>query len=203
MKIRKANRGASDSTTAKEKLLSVAVDLFYNKGIRAVGIEEVVSKAGVAKISLYRSFASKDDLIVAYLERSNEDFWNHMDADVFSKHHTPASKLRGLMDYIQKRTTQPGYRGCPFMNYVGEFADPSHPGHEIVKKNKEEWRRRLLEIAKGLHVSAPSRLADALLALIEGAYGLSQTLRGREGLNQSIGWAAMALVAGSGKLSAA
>src|SRR5580692_4573615 len=84
---------------AGERVFAVAADLFYRKGIRAVGVEEIVNQAGVAKISLYRSFKSKDDLIVAYLEARNADFWRQWD-EAFSKYvDDPRTQLRAVMTY--------------------------------------------------------------------------------------------------------
>ena len=179
---------------ARDKIAAVAADLFYRKGIHAVGVEEIVKQAGVAKISLYRNFDSKDDLIVAYLEDRNADFWRQWD-DAFSRYEgNPQAQLRAIMTYLARRTTQPGYRGCPFINYAAEFPEPSHPGHRVVEANKREWRRRLAHIAEALDVTRPKQLADGLMLLVEGAYAISQTLGGRKGPGKEIVSAADALV---------
>lgn len=179
---------------AAERVFDVAADLFYRRGIRAVGVEEIVKRAGVAKISLYRSFSSKDDLIVAYLAQRNAAFWQKMDEDFFAPEGDPRAQLRALMTYLAQRTTQPGYRGCPFVNYCAEFPDASHPGHEIAQANKREWRGRLTRIAQALGAPHPEQLGDALLLLVEGAYAISQTLGGSNGPGHAIVWAAEALV---------
>lgn len=88
-----------------------------------------------------------------------------------------------------------GYRGCPYINYCGEFPEPSHPGHRVAAANKREMRRRLERIAAALGAPEPARLADGLLLLIEGAYAISQTLGGPEGPGTALFWAAQALVA--------
>jgi AcrR family transcriptional regulator len=166
---------------ARDKVLAAAADLFYRKGIRAVGVEEIVKEAGVAKISLYRSFRSKDDLIVAYLEARNAEFWRNWD-EAFSKYvDDPRTQLRAVMTYLARRTTAPGYRGCPFINYAVEFPVASHPGHRVVEANKREWRRRLVAIARALGAPEPKRTADRLMLLVEGAYAISQTLKGPDG----------------------
>jgi AcrR family transcriptional regulator len=185
----KAERGA-----ARDKVAAMAADLFYRKGIRAVGVEEIVKQAGVAKISLYRNFDSKDDLVVAYLQARNADFWCQWD-EAFSRYEgNPHAQLRAIMTYLGRRTTQPGYRGCPFINYAAEFPESSHPGHRVVEANKREWRRRLARIAEALEVSRPKQLADGLMLLIEGAYAISQTLGGPKGPGKAIVSAAEALV---------
>lgn len=183
-----------ESKTAGEKVLTAASKLFYNKGIHAVGVEEIVATAEVAKISLYRSFRSKDDLIVAYLESNNETFWKEIDAICSPHEGDPSAELRALMTYIARRTIKPGYRGCPYINYCGEFPDHSHPGHRIAEANKREWHSRLLRIARAIGARDPKRLANGLMLLVEGAYALSQTLNGTGAPGHEIVWAAEALV---------
>jgi AcrR family transcriptional regulator len=190
----KAIKEKTGGGLARDKIAAVAADLFYRKGIHAVGVEEIVKQAGVAKISLYRNFDSKDDLIVAYLEDRNADFWRQWD-DAFSRYEgNPRAQLRAIMTYLARRTTQPGYRGCPFINYAAEFPQPSHPGHRVVEANKREWRRRLAHIAAVLGVARPKQLADGLMLLVEGAYAISQTLGGPKGPGKEIASAAEALV---------
>ena len=171
----------SAEKTAGEKVFAVAADLFYNQSIRAVGVEAIVQQAGVAKISLYRAFASKDDLIVAYLEGRNADYWRIVDAIMARHDGHPRKQLRSLIAHVADRATMRGYRGCPFINYTGEFYERSHPGHRVVDANKREMRRRLLRLAMAMGARDPAGLADALFLLIEGAYASSQTLGGPNG----------------------
>jgi len=179
---------------ARDKVFQVAADLFYRRGIRAVGVEEIVKQAGVAKISLYRNFESKDDLVVAYLENRNADFWRQWD-EAFARYEgDPRAQLEAIMTHLAKRTAQPGYRGCPFINYCAEFPDHSHPGHRVAEANKGEWRRRFIKLAEALGAPRPKQLADSLLLLVEGAYAISQTLGTRKGPGNAIVWAAKALV---------
>jgi AcrR family transcriptional regulator len=182
--------------SARDAVFEVAADLFYRKGIRAVGVETIVREAGVAKISLYRSFPSKDDLVVAYLENRNAVFWQFWD-EAFARHDgNPKAHLRAIMTYLAERTTKPGYRGCPFINYSAEFPEPSHPGHQVAIANKREMRRRMLELAQALGAHEPGLLADGLVLLIEGTYAISQTLGGRDSPGRAVVSAAQALVEG-------
>lgn len=179
---------------AGERVFEVAADLFYRQSIRAVGVETIVKQAGVAKISLYRSFESKDDLIVAYLENRNADYWRRVDRIMAVKQDDPRAQLRALVGYVAGRAATPGYRGCPFINYASEFPEATHPGHRIVDQNKREMRRRLVGLSKAIGAPRPAQLADALFLLIEGAYASSQTLGGRNGPAATLPWAADALV---------
>jgi AcrR family transcriptional regulator len=179
---------------ARDKVLAAAGDLFYRHSVNAVGVEAIVQQAGVAKISLYRSFPSKDALVVAYLERRNADFWRQWDAAFAKYKNEPRAQLRAIMTYLARRTSQPGYRGCPFINYCAEFPEPPNPGRKIAEANKREMRRRFTEIAQTLGAKEPKQLADSLLLLVEGAYAVSQTLGGPQCPSKAIVSAAKALV---------
>ena len=180
---------------AKDKVFAVAADLFYRKGIHTVGVEEIVREADVAKISLYRSFASKDDLVVAYLEDRSRTFLRQWDEAFDRYRDNPRAQLRAIMTYIAERTTQDGYRGCPFINFCAEFPDPSHPGRRVAQATKRALHERLLRLAEALQVPRPKQLADSFLLLVEGAYAISQTLGGgRNGVGHSILWASEKLV---------
>jgi len=186
---------AAGRKPARDKIFEVAADLFYRRGVRAVGVEEIVTRAGVSKISLYRSFASKDDLVVAYLENRNAEFWRQWDAAFAGHDGDPPAQLRAITAYLARRTTQPGYRGCPFINYCAEFPDTTHPGHRVAAANKREMRRRFARIAERLGAPRPKQLADGLLLLVEGTYAISQTLGGAKGPGTAVAAAAEALVA--------
>ena len=172
------NKPAPPRKLAGDKVFEIAAELFYRRGIRAVGVEEIVKQAGVAKISLYRNFPSKDDLVVAYLERRNADFWHNWDETFGEYAGDPSAQLNAIMSYLAHRTTQPGYGGCPFLNFCAEFRDATHPGRRVAEANRREMRRRFLRIADALEVPHPRQLADGLLLLVEGAYAISQTLGG-------------------------
>jgi AcrR family transcriptional regulator len=192
--VRRVEQDEPERKPARDKVFEVAADLFYRKGIRAVGVEAIVKQAGVAKISLYRSFPSKDDLVVAYLENRNAAFWHHWDEAFAPYKDDPHAQLHAIMTYLVQRTTQPGYRGCPFINYCAEFPESSHPGHKVAEANKREMRRRFVAIAEALGARQPKQLADGLLLLVEGAYAISQSLGGPKGPGNALVWAAKALV---------
>jgi AcrR family transcriptional regulator len=192
--VPKAIARMKDERRARDRVFQVAADLFYRDSIRAVGVETIVKQAGVAKISLYRSFESKDDLIVAYLENRNVDYWRNVDRVTAAKPDDPRAQMRAMVNYVASRATMSGYRGCPFINYAAEFPDPSHPGHRVVDANKREMRRRLVGLSKAIGASRPAQLADALFLLIEGAYASSQTMGGRRGPAANLSRAADTLI---------
>jgi AcrR family transcriptional regulator len=157
-------------TEVRDKILATASDLFYKQGIRAVGVDLVVEKAGVAKTSLYRHFRTKDDLVVAFLQRMDHDFW-HTWETVTAQHADDArAELHAQLDWIGERAGQPDYRGCPQLNIAAEFPEVDHPARKLATAHKRELRRRLKVIAERLHCAAPDALAGQLAVLINGAF---------------------------------
>jgi AcrR family transcriptional regulator len=166
--------------TARERILDTAEELFYQEGIRAIGIDTVIERSGVAKMSLYRNFASKEELIAAFLERRNEKYWQWWDG-IMARHPESAERqLEDLFAALPERICRPGYRGCSFLNAATEFPDAEHLGRQAALAHYEELRRRLLGLCRRLNATKPKQLADQLLLLIEGAYTTGGILGYRE-----------------------
>ncbi len=160
---------------AHEHLLRAAAELFYREGVRAVGVDAVVERAGVNKMSLYRQFSSKDDLVLAYLKGADERFFERFETSI-AKH--PGSPVRQLNQYftdLAARASAEDYRGCPFVNVAAEFPDAAHPARRLVADNKARLVERLTSLASEGGAAEPLALAHALALLIEGVYASSQT----------------------------
>ena len=160
---------------AQQLLIRAAGELFYREGVRAVGVEAVVERAGVNKMSLYRQFSSKDDLVVAYLERANELFFANFDRSVGKHVGDPVRQIAQYFADLTLRASVEGYRGCPFVNVSAEFPDANHPARQCVARNKAELMERLSQLAAQAGAADPEGLANALALLIEGIYAASQT----------------------------
>src|SRR5215207_1875718 len=107
----------------RARILETACTLFYQRGVRAVGVDLVVEKAGVAKTSLYRHFGTKDDLIAAFLEREDEDFWGTWDRVADRHGDDAAAELDAHLQWIGERVGRANYRGCPQLNVAAEFPE--------------------------------------------------------------------------------
>lgn len=177
--------GAADKLSARDRILAAANDLFYREGIRAIGIDTLIERAGVAKMSLYRAFPSKDDLIAAFLEMRDKMYWDWWDSVVARHPDDPLRQLRALFETVAKRTSGPQYRGCPFVNMSVEFPDHAHPGRQVVTRHMEELRRRLISLVEGIGLAQPKPLADQLMLLLEGAYSAGNTM-GADGPSASV-----------------
>jgi AcrR family transcriptional regulator len=180
-------RGAPrrDEPSARSRLIETATELFYQEGIRAIGIDTVVARSGVSKSSLYRTFASKDELIAAFAEEENRQFWQWWDGIVQRNAGEPHQQIAALLEGIGEQIASPRFRGCPFINLATEFPDRQHPGTAVACTNKREMRRRLRALARALGARDPHRLGDQLALLIDGAYGHAVTL-GPDGLRREL-----------------
>lgn len=161
---------AAVTCSAREKILATARELFYLEGIRAVGVDTIVRRSGVTKMTLYRYFPSKDELIVAYIEESIADFWQWFESVVGRHAGNPRRQLEEYFDALGERVSGRQVRGCASLNVKTEFSDPEHPARKVVARHKEELRRRLRVMLGEAGARQPEALADALLLLINGAY---------------------------------
>lgn len=171
----KTERKVTTAADAQSQILAAVDELFYREGARAVGVEAVVKRAGVNKMSLYRQFESKDGLLLHYLARRDETFWGYVEASIAKHPGQPRQQLLQFMADLARRAQREGYRGCPFVNIAAEFPDPTHPARQAVAANKTRLLARLQELAEAANAADASGLARMLLLLIEGAYTASQT----------------------------
>ena len=178
--------------SVRERILETAATLFYQEGVRAVGVDLVVERSGVAKTSLYRHFATKDDLVVAFLEGEDAEYWSDWDRVAASGKGDADAELQALLRWIARHIVEPKYRGCPFLNVATEFPAPTHPARAVATRNKIELHRRLSVLAKKMGASKPSQLADQLVLLIDGAYVNGQLL-GKKGSVHSLVTTGLAL----------
>jgi AcrR family transcriptional regulator len=161
----------------RARILETASRLFYQHSVRAVGVDLVVEKAGVAKTSLYRHFGTKDDLVAAFLKREDEDFWGTWNRVAEEHIGDAAAELDAHLEWIGERAGRPNYRGCPQINVAAEFPETNHPARKVATAHKRQMRQRLKEIAQRLGVGRPDELAGQLSLLINGALVSSQIFK--------------------------
>ena len=162
--------------TGRDRILAVAEDLFYREGVRAVGIDTIITRSGVAKMSLYRSFASKDELVVAYLEERKSRFFAWWDRAIGSEDDEPSARLRGLIAATVEKARRPDYRGCPFLNTSAEFPDPAHPARAVIASYRREVRERLLTLCRAVSHRWAETLTAQLIILMNGVYASGGSL---------------------------
>ena len=186
----------SPATEVRDRILDTASRLFYERGVRAVGVDLVVLEAAVAKTSLYRYFPTKDDLIVAFLEREDLEFWAQWDGVATQFPDDPAGELDAHMRWIGERLARSNYRGCPQINVAAEFAEQDHPARQVSQRHMQAMRGRLQDIAKRLGIPRPKQLAAQLAVLVNGAFVSSGLLSPEEATGVLRG-ALKALLAGA------
>jgi AcrR family transcriptional regulator len=174
----------------RDRILDVAGDLFYQQGVRAVGVDLIVERSGVAKTSLYRYFATKDDLVAAVLERADARYWAEWDERAADD---PGRELQSHLDWIAADIAGPGYRGCPFLNVATEFPSSDHPGRIVAARHKRELHRRIAALVVRMGLADSERMADQLVLLIDGAYANGELL-GLGGPARSLTAVARALI---------
>ncbi len=156
-----------DRSSARDRLLAAADELFYEEGIHTVGIDRVIERAGVAKATLYNVFGSKDELIRAYLtarhEARQERIWNGL-----ARWSTPRERLLGVFDVLGEVFAQPGFHGCAFLNASAEAAAGSAAAE--VSGQSRAWVRSLFtDLSQAAGAADPDRLAQQLVLLYDGA----------------------------------
>ena len=155
--------------TAASKIFDTALDLFYRRGIRAVGVDEIVCEAGVTKPSLYRAFKSKDELVAACLQESAREGRASVLAAIEAAGPDPRARLRSMIRHFFDKLHAPEFRGCLASNVAVELPEPSHPGRAVVMDCKLQMRGLVVELASEIGVAEPEVLADGLILLIEGS----------------------------------
>lgn len=180
--------------SARQQILQAAGELFFKEGCRAIGVDTVVEHSGVAKMTLYRHFASKDELLVAYLQEANEQFWGWFESAA-SQSEDGRQQLLAVFTALEGWLANPQCFGCPFINAGGEFSDPNHPVHKAALAHKQAVRERLRSMAEAARAHAPDVLADQLLLLMDGGYVQARLYGSTTSPAQHIAAAAAALIA--------
>jgi AcrR family transcriptional regulator len=153
---------------AKLRILLTADELFYDEGIRSVGIDRLIATANVTKATFYKHYGSKDRVITAYVgyrhRQAAEEFARITPADL-----SPAGALTAVRDSILDAIAAPGFRGCPFINAAAEFSDAQHLVRFAVREHREWYATVLERLTRALGHPMPGDAADELVLARDGA----------------------------------
>jgi AcrR family transcriptional regulator len=185
---------AREKKPVRQRILETASEMFYRDGVRAVGIDAIIARSGVAKMSLYRNFPSKDALVTAWLAERNAFFWQRWDKAEASCANDPRGQLEAILEMVGRTASHPKWRGCPFLNTGTEFPEPDHPARAVILTNKRAVRERLRSLAAAAGAQNPDLLAQQLQLLIDGAYSIGQSL-GPDGPARTVASAGRELIA--------
>lgn len=160
----------------RDHILDTAAGLFDAHGIHAVGLQQIIDKYGCGKNLLYREFPSKDDLIVAYLRRCQQEWTQTVEAATEPLSGDPDAQLVAIVRAVAAKATTNGTRGCALRNTYAEFPDAGHPAHRVAADHFEAVRALLHDLAKQTDAPDPGTLADRVMLILDGVYANGATL---------------------------
>jgi AcrR family transcriptional regulator len=176
----------TDGIPPRARILTAAGELFYRHGIRAVGVESIAEAAGTNKMTLYRHFESKDELVAEYLRQQAakaDAFWATLEAQV-----------RAWLAAMAAHVADCNSRGCALANAAVELPDKEHPARAVIEETKRRQREALIRLCDKAGLTEPEMLADEFLLLIEGARVTAQSM-GADGLDARLMRMSEALIA--------
>jgi len=155
----------------RERILEAATKLFLRDGYHATGIEAIITKADISRMTLYNHFKSKDELIIEVLNKRHRDWMYRFTSFVESHAKSPQKQLLALFDALQDWFEDDDYYGCAFVNAAAEFSlrDPENQALKIAAEHKRDLEEYILNIAKAAKVEHPEKLTLQICLLIEGA----------------------------------
>lgn len=165
-------------TSGRGRLIAAAIELFYRHGFGAVGVDQVIAKAGVTKTTFYKHFESKDDLMLAAVQQRDEwesRAWERAIGVMAGD--DPAKRLLAMLDVMDVWFNDPDFRGCLFLNATVEVPNRHDPVHQAAAAYKRRARDQWRDLARkaGTDAAGAETFADCYTALIEGALVLRQT----------------------------
>ena len=178
----------------RDRIMQTARDLFYRRGIRAVGVDTIACEAGTNKMSFYRCFGSKDALVAEYLRGQEREAWSWWDDTIAPHAASPRAQLEALFDAQMNKTCKLDSRGCALANAAVEISDPEHPARAVVEDFKAEMRRRFRGLARDTGAHDADSLGDSLMLLWEGSYLARLTFKGEHSPAENAAKAARALI---------
>ena len=160
----------------KERVLRAAAELFYNEGLRAVGVEAIAAKAQTTKMAIYRHFESKDALITEWLRGLAVQYMAVFD-ELAAKHPGDArAQLKAWVQWVADGLYRTSHRGCPFIIAIGELSDRNHPGRLLVEHHKARQAAQVVSLCRQAGVPDPDLAAAELIFLLEGAQITAQNM---------------------------
>jgi AcrR family transcriptional regulator len=160
---------AQASLAPRERIVAAACELFYRHGIRAVGVDAIAEAAGTNKMTLYRHFSSKDELVAECLRRVGakaDALWERIE----SAHPSDArAQLAAWVSAMGEVLAAAGERGCAMCNAAIELPDRTHPARGVIEAFKSAQRDRLVRLCSAAGARQAEPLADELFLLVEGA----------------------------------
>ena len=186
-------------STRRDVLVDTALDLFCRDGFHATGIDKILAESGVAKMTLYKHFRSKDELILAALRRRDERFRNWFMRAVEQASGDPRERLLAMFDVLGTWFRKPEFYGCVFINASAEYGGPDHPVHATSAEHKRLMLGYVRELAAAAGARDAEQLACELMLLMEGAIVMAQITCSSHSAERARGAAEKLVDAGLGR----
>jgi AcrR family transcriptional regulator len=183
--VKNVTGGKDERIPPRERILAAAADLLYRHGIRAIGVDAIAEAAGTNKMTLYRHFASKDELVAEYLRRLAQKASATWDKLAVNHPGDPRAQLRNWLEVMAAHVESGDQRGCALANAAVELPEKDHPARRVIESFKKEQRQRIIDLCATANLSEPEMLADELFLLLEGARVTAQSI-GRDGLGDRL-----------------
>lgn len=173
----------------RERVLSAAAELFYTRGVRAVGIQQIVNTAGCGKNLLYREFPTKAELVRAYLDWAGQEWERRAAQASQAAAPDPASQLIALVQAMADHARETTFRGCPFRKYLSEVPGPGDPGAALASQFLQDTRAQVDALVRQLNTSDPSLLAERIWLIMEGLYSAANRPGGERTVDAAVPFA--------------
>lgn len=162
-------RRKASASPKRAHLLETAWRLFYRDGYHTVGIDTLLAEADLAKMTLYKHFSSKDELIVAVIKKRSGEILAGLAAAVEAAGNSPKRRLLSIFDWLEALFGSRDFSGCAFIRAISEYPDTDHPVHRAAWAHKRAVREMLVGLSREAGAKSPAALADNLRLLIDGA----------------------------------
>jgi AcrR family transcriptional regulator len=175
-----ADTPCEDGACAKDRIFEAAKKLFYKSGIRGVSVDAIAAEANTTKVTLYRVFSSKEELVVKVLEEQARRWQAWWDEIVMQHPGEPRSQIEGLIDaFCDEITGDSADRGCAMANTAVEI-DDDHPGKQIIRDHKLEMADRMRALCREMGATDAEQLGNSLILLLSGAISARLVYDGRD-----------------------
>ncbi len=179
----KPPRTRRSAQETREHLMRVVYELFYQRGIHSVGVDEIAKVADIAPTTMYRIFDSKDELVAAYADHIDQ-YWRNWLHQAIAEQVDPVAKIRAAFNALATAVSSPEHRGCPFQMILAEYPDPTHNAHIAAVANKTYARNTFRDLARAAAIDHPNQVGDQLALLFDGAYANNQAMGPRGPVRQ-------------------
>jgi AcrR family transcriptional regulator len=159
----------------RERILAAAEELFYQEGIRGVGVEAIAARANTTKMCIYRHFESKDALVAEWLRLASEKYDNVLENLQARFEDSPKAQLMGWANFITDRLLAKDCRGCAFANSVAEIPDKDHPARQVIERHQVNLRQRLTQLCEQAGIEDPQTSVSELIFVVQGAQMAAQS----------------------------